>query len=329
MPNTSPQYHPVFDNIVGQNTAKSALSMGIASLDCNAELPQPLFLGAPGLGKTELARAYGSAIAQKMGVMLTEIGSPKDIRNLTEFDPIFQRLMDEPQWVLYLDEVHEMEPGKVAHAKLILLLRKALDRQNEGRSIQIADQFFIPDRKNKVIILSTNHPAKVDDAIKNRCMTINLSHYNKDEIRLITSSLLEKNGLVVDNDDVLDRMASCGRGTARPIVNLVRDSLLPMSQLLSTTVITNEMVMESLKQNEMFPGGFNLPETQMLTLLADSPKNRNQILSRIPNLVGIFPQSAAYMQSYKVIDMQSNGVYQLTPKGKRYIAHCRELRFAI
>jgi Holliday junction resolvasome RuvABC ATP-dependent DNA helicase subunit len=328
MPDTSP-YHPAFNHIIGQKTAKSALSMSIASHECGAELSQPLILGEAGLGKTELAKSYGNAIAEKLGVQMVEIGSPRDVRNLTEFDPIFQQLVNDPKFVLYLDEVHELESGKVAHMKLITFLRKGLDRQNEGKVVQISDQYYIPDRKNKVIILSTNHPDKVDTAIRSRCMTINLMHYNKDEIRLITSSLLEKNGLVIDSDDTLERMASCGRGTARPIVNLMRDTLVPMAALFQTNVITNDMVMEALRQNEMFPGGFNLPETQMMVLLLDSPKNRNQILSRIPNLDGIFHKAAAYMQSYKVIDLQTNGMFRLTEKGKTYIAKCRELRFSI
>jgi Holliday junction resolvasome RuvABC ATP-dependent DNA helicase subunit len=328
LPSSTVNFHPVFNHVIGQDTAKSVLSLAIASADIDEDerpdLCQPIFLGEAGLGKTELAETYGKAIAARLGCDMIRIGTPKDVRNLAEFDPIFERIVDDEYLVLYIDECHELEPSKPAHAKLATFIRKALDRQNDNKPIQIADRVTVFNRKKKVIILSTNHADKMDTALMSRMQKINLVPYKMDEIRAITNKILEKNDITVDNQQTVDRIAICGRGTARPIVNLVQNSIIPMMKCTSSSHLNNNIVMEALKQNEMFPGGLTLPEVAFLLVLRGAPKNRLQILSTVTSLDGGFAKAAAYLQTHKLVQMQTNGIFHLTSKGSAYIKHCRE-----
>jgi len=322
--------HPAFASIVGQETVKSALSMSIAGVDVENELIQPVLLGPPGVGKTEIARAYGKALANKMECRFIEIGTPKDIRNVLEFEPFFNDLIEQEKFVCYIDEVHEMEPSKVSHAKLIQLLRKGLDRQNEGKCVPIVDRTYVPSRKNKVFILATNHPNKVDSAIMNRCSEMRLSLYDTAQIREISANLFKKHNLIPESEQVLNRIAVTGRGTARPIVNLIRDHLEPMCKLESTQTVTNEHLMLALRNASMYPSGLNKGEIDMLQLLEDgNAKSKNQILVSVPTLDGMLSHSIAYMLKNAFVKIHPNGAVSITTKGKKYLKVIDELGFLV
>lgn len=314
---------PVFDHIVGQNSAKSILSLSLKSLKNGGELVQPLFLGEPGLGKTELARSYGNAVAETLGVTLMEYATPKDFRNLAEFDPFLDMLCSEKKFVVYVDECHELESGKVAHSIFQAMVRKALDRQNDGKVFQVADRTMQFDRKTQLFIFATNHTDKVDSAVRSRMSQINLIQYNMDQIQHITQRILEKNGMVCDCPETLKRIASCGRGTARPIVNLVKD----VFSLMNLSVIDTATAMSALRMKEMYPAGLNLNEVKVLDLLMDRSLTRLQIMSAISGLHGIFSESIAYLITKQLLDVETSGKYTITPKGKKYVNFCKTNNF--
>jgi Holliday junction resolvasome RuvABC ATP-dependent DNA helicase subunit len=307
-------HHPAFSHVVGQTNAKSLLSLSINSSKMDGELIQPLFLGEAGLGKTEMARAYGNAIAQELGVNMIEYATPKDFRLITDFDPFLDRLISDDKFVVYIDECHEIDTKMVSHAKFIALLRKALDRQNDKKVIQIADRQTTFDRTKKVFILATNHSDKVDAAIKSRMDVINLTVYNMNEMKEITKRILEKNELECDCDQTLTRISTCGRGTARPIVNLVQN----VFKLMGLSVIDNDAAMTALRMKEMFPAGLKADEVRLLDICKDSAFNRMQICSALTGLIGVFSESAAYLIQKGLLEAVKGG-YKTTPKGQKYL----------
>lgn len=328
MPEITTDIHPAFQSIIGQTTAKSSLSMSIAGVGVGNELIQPLFLGPAGVGKTEIADAYGKAIANELNCPFIEIGTPKDIRNVDEFNPIFEQIIDSDSFVIRIDECHEIEPSKVSHGKLIQWLRKGTDRQNEGKAVQIADRVYIPNRKKKVIILATNHPEKMDAAIVSRFSKIDLALYNAREIRQIAENLFQKNGLVPENDTVLNRISAVGRGTARPIVSLMNDYLISLAKLNGDNVVTVEMLMLSLKNSGLFPSGLDVNEVSLLSLLCErGSRTKQQALAFIPNLIGNYNKSIAYLQNWKFVEISSTGALSLTPLGRKYIKSLKEHGF--
>lgn len=308
--------HSSLQHIVGQENAKNLLSLSISSVGHNGDLIQPLLFGEAGLGKTEIARAYGNAIAEELGVSMQEFASPNDFRLIKDFDPILDILSNEKKYVLYIDECHELDLKMVSHAKFLVFLRKALDRQNDGKLLQVGDTVLTFNRKNQVIILSTNHPNKVDAALQSRMNIINLVNYNMKEMKEITRYILSKNNLECDCEQTLDRIAACGRGTARPITNLVQD----VFNLMNITTVTNEFAMKALQMKEMYPAGLKIAEIKVLELCSNKQYNRMQIISAISNLQGCFGESIAYLIQRGLLTAESNG-YKTTEKGNKYITY--------
>lgn len=325
-------FHPVFNNIVGQTITKSALSLSLANAatmkqtGVKVDLAQPLLLGEAGLGKTELARCYARQMSEILDIPFVEVSNPEDIRLMTVFEKWLSNLESMPSFVLFVDEVHKI--GKdVAHKYLHTFLLKMLDRQNVGQSVQVSDKYFIPDRANKIIILGTNVPGKVDPAIKSRMQNFNLSLYNRDEIKAITNLLFDSRGLQVESERLSEIIAGCGRGTARPIVNLVDDSLLPMTQNFGSNIVTQTMTMEALKHQEMYPLGLKKPEVEMLMRLKSGILTKNQIIMSIPALDGVMSQAVAYCSNCNLVQVATNSMIALTKKGKRYINDLAEFGF--
>lgn len=307
-------HHPAFSHVVGQKNAKSLLSLSINSATQDGELIQPLFLGEAGLGKTELARTYGNTIAKELGVKMIEYATPKDFRLITDFDPFLDKLISDESYVVYIDECHEVDPKMVSHAKFLALLRKALDRQNDGKVIQIADRQTTFDRTKKVFILATNHPDKVDNAIKSRMDVINLTLYNMDEMKEITKRILEKHEMECDCEQTLTRISTCGRGTARPIVNLVQN----VFKIMGVSVIDNDIAMNALRMKEMYPAGLKGDEVRILEICKTKQFNRMQICSTLTGLIGVFSESAAYLIQKGLLEAVKGG-YKTTPKGQKYL----------
>lgn len=314
--------HPAFEHIVGQNNAKQLLSLSVNSIHNEKELIQPLILGEAGLGKTEIARSYAKALSQEMGVNFIEFATPKDFRIVTDFDPFLDRLITDEKFVVYIDECHELDSKMVSHAKFIAYLRKALDRQNDGKTFQVADRVTSYDRKNKVFILSTNHPNKVDDALKSRMNVLVLPTYSMKELKEITQIILEKNNLICDCEQTLNRISSCGRGTARPIVNLVRD----VFNLMNVSVIDNELAMQGLRLLDMYPAGLTANEVRVLDLCKDKAYTKMQVSSAISGLSGVFAKSVAYLIQRGLLEAGS-GVYSTTEKGKKYLEYLERENF--
>lgn len=314
--------HPAFEHIVGQNNAKQLLSLSVNSFGNEKELIQPLILGEAGLGKTEIARSYAKALAQEMQVDYIEYATPKDFRLITDFDPFLDRLINDEKFIIYIDECHEIDVKMPSHAKFLAYLRKALDRQNDGKTFQVADRVTSYDRKNKVFILSTNHPNKVDDALKSRMNVLSLPLYNMKELKQITQLILEKNNLECDCEQTLNRISSCGRGTARPIVNLVRD----VFNLMNISVIHNEIAMQGLRLLDMYPAGLNANEVRVLDLCKDKSLSKMQVSSAISGLTGVFSKSVAYLIQRGLMEAGS-GVYTTTEKGKKYLEYLKKENF--
>lgn len=196
----------VFEHIVGQVNAKDFLSLSLYAED-GCELAQPLILGEAGLGKTEIARSYGKAIANKLKVDFIEYATPKDFRLVDDFEAFEKVLVEEESFVIYIDECHEIDIKMTSHGKFVAYIRKALDRQNTGKTFQFGSEVTTYDRSKKVFIFATNHPNKVDSAIKSRMNVINLPTYTLKEMKEIARLVLSKNELEADCEQTLNRIA--------------------------------------------------------------------------------------------------------------------------
>jgi len=253
-------------------------------------------------------------VANELGVPFREYATPQEFRYVQDFDAFMDMLIQEPSFVIYIDECHEIDPKMVSHAKFSAYLRKCLDRQNDGKVIQVGDRTTTYDRTKKVFILATNYEDKVEKALKSRTDVINLKNYTMDEMRDITRMILEKNGMEADCDQTLMRIASCGRGTARPIVNLVQN----VFKIMGIATVDNDIAMEALQMKEMYPAGLKSDEVRLLELVKDHPYNRMQILAAITGLQGTLAESVAYLIHKGLLECE-HAKYQITEKGKKYL----------
>lgn len=307
--------HESLAHIIGQDKIKTLLSFSINGIQKERELIQPLLFGEPGLGKTEIARSYGKAVAEELETEFFEYATPSDFRLVSEFNDVVE-ILSRPKYVLYIDECHEINTNMVSHAKFVAFIRKALDRQNEGKFLQIVDRTFIFDRKKQVIILSTNHPDKVDAAIKSRMSAMTLIPYSMKNLKEITRNILARNNMECDCEQTLERLATCGRGTARPIDNLVKD----VFKLMDVKIIDNGTAMTALRLKEMFPVGLKPSEVRLLDLCQKRSLTKMQILSALTDLQGHFPDSVAYLIQKLLLDAKSGG-FQTSAKGEKYLKY--------
>jgi Holliday junction resolvasome RuvABC ATP-dependent DNA helicase subunit len=313
--------HPAFEHIVGQDNIRNLLSLSLSNYERETDLIQPFLIGEAGLGKTEIARAYGQALAEMFETEFVEFATPSDFRLVTDFKPFLEMLEKSEKYVIYIDEYHELDPKMIAHAHFSAFLRKGLDRQNTGKTFQVLDKVLSFNRKKQVFIISSNQPDKVDNALKSRMNTMTLVPYSMKQIEEITRRILEKNGMECDYDQTLSRIAACGRGTARPIVNLVHD----VFKLFNVKVIDNESAMHALRLKEMYPAGLRISEVRLVDL-CQTRYTRLQILSNLTDLVGSFSESMAYLIQKGLIAAYNNG-FETTEKGKKYLTYIEREKF--
>ena len=331
-PETNSRFHPALAGVIGQDNIKSALSLSLANAARMVRtgekiaMTQPLLFGEAGLGKTKLAELYGNEMASILNVPFIRVENPEEIRLKSDFDKWFTRLESEPSFVLFIDEVHAMT-SQISHLLLKSFLMKMGDPSKVGTSIQVGSNFFVPDRTNKVIILGTNQAGKVDPAIVSRWQTFNLSLYNNQEIFQIANLLVANHGLTVESDRILAMIAGCGRGTARPIVNLLGDSVLPLCISQGTTVIDKDIVLEALRQQEMFPLGFDKAEVEMLSKIGNGTVSKMRILAMVPSLDGVLTKAIAYACNMNMLKIEHNGHVCLTKEGKAYKAKVEKMGF--
>lgn len=330
--NISP-FHPSLAGVIGHNNIKSALSLSLSNAARMAEtgeriaLTQPLLFGEAGLGKTKLAEIYGNAMASILKVPFIRVENPEEIRLKVDFDKWITRLEAEPSFVLFIDEMHELKTNSPSHLYLKSFLMKMGDPSKIGTDIQVCSSYFIPDRTNKVIILGTNQAGKVDPAIVSRWQTFNLSLYNQKEIFQIANLLIVNHGLTVESDKILAMIAGCGRGTARPIVNLLCDSILPLCISQGTTVINRDIVLEALRQQEMFPLGFNKAEVEMIAKIGNDTISKLRIATMVPALEGVLTRAIAYACNANMVKVEHNGHISLTKAGRAYKRKIEEMGF--
>ena len=323
--------HPAFNSIVGLKQTKELLSLSLRAIVTGKSLTSPFFKGEAGCGKTEVAKAYARAVAAGLQCEILFMQSPAEFRDVTSaaWDHLKQWCLSDEPGVLYVDEIHELFQKQTKQSQTFAqFLRKALDAQNKGAQFSFDGVNFTTfDKTKKVIIVSTNHPEKVDSAIASRFESVILPLYSEEELSQIAKLMMAKEGLIsstankvnketgLPEDKVLTVLAKASRGTARPIWTIVEQLAKMGRNLVSLGDAFQVMQLKGL-----FPHGLNSEEVRALAMMAAQPVKRNLLESAFPNFGKTFRESIAHMMNRELLTQAPSGHYVCSEKGKKYLA---------
>jgi Holliday junction resolvasome RuvABC ATP-dependent DNA helicase subunit len=318
-----------WDNIIGQERAKSRLKASVESFKRGGITLSPLLEAQKGGGKTALADVYCREL-EKCGALVYRFASPAKFRSESGDWELFCDFWTSPEpGVLFIDEVHLLNHKPTIRLdKAKALLMEALDKNNAGRRINIdSDNSFVFDRKVKTVVLATNFPDKLDSsgALQSRADRIILDEYTQDEALLILKKMLENKGFHHLNDGTIEIIARCSRGSARPLEK-VTDELEIILSGKSTKTISRDEVKLALKNVKVYPFGLNENELKIMER-AIKPLKLPHIHASLPQIeTRAFRKSVGYLFTLEFLRM--DGIYaKTTKKGQKYLAELKEHGF--
>lgn len=318
------EIHSNFAGIVGQKRAKELLSAGIVAAGAGRAAIQPLIDAPAGCGKTEVAHRYLDAL-ESQGFRTMRFASPREIRLAGGgWDDFVSMVTDyETPYAVYFDEAHEMVSDNVKNmSTLFTFIRKAMDRTNENRDIVLSEGFSTRfNRAKNVIMLSTNFVHQLDKsgALQSRFDHLKLDLYREDELKQILTRMMTINNMTWANEDVLTTIARCGRGTARPIKNIVEQTLTVVG---NDRPLTMDDTMRVLRLMKLFPKGLSTEEIQLLQMATNREIKDNQFLASVPSMEPAqLRMSKCYLTSPDVnfLCITPRGM-ETTKRGKQYLA---------
>ena len=206
-------YRPyTLTEFIGQKRIKEELSVYISSVKKRNDIfPHTFFIGAPGLGKTTLARIIAYELKRDLkitsGPVLDKTGTLAAVlTNLKEGN------------ILFIDEIHRM--SKPCQEILYTAMEDfALDivigKGNTGKTIRLNLPKF-------TLIGATNKPSLCLAPLRDRFQLIfKLDYYKDEELRDIIIEVSKSWGLKIEKDSAL-KLAKASKGIPRQALNLIR-----------------------------------------------------------------------------------------------------------
>ncbi len=207
------QYRPSsLEDFIGQDRIKKELSIYISSIKQRQDIfPHTFFIGAPGLGKTTLARIIAFELRRDLkitsGPVLDKTGTLAAVlTNLKEGD------------ILFIDEIHRMpKPCQeiLYTAMEDFSLDIVLGKGNAGKTIRLNLPKF-------TLIGATNKPNLCLAPLRDRFqLTFKLNYYNEEELKEIIIKVGKEWDLEIDKESAL-YLAKASKGIPRQALNLLR-----------------------------------------------------------------------------------------------------------
>lgn len=344
-PETAPQnvecevleksFHPAFDGIVGQAIAKQNFTDSISSAKNDGEMISPLITAAAGVGKSKIARAYISALADE-GFDTLSFDSPEEFRSKGEaYSSLMSLIMDSPRYAIFIDEAHLLRyKATVQTDTMLAFLMKALDKGNNRKTIRIgAETTAVFDRCKASIVLATNFPNILDKsgALQSRCDLMELEEYTEPQLVKILQGMLVAEDFRPASEKTLAMIAKCGRGTARPMEKIVGKLKIANNAAGGTKhTINRDDVISALRLSKMFPRGLHPEEIKIMKKCLNVPVRDNVLLATLPSMEQAgFRKSKGYLMGECGFLAPTTGGSATTEKGRRYLEECRKSGFAV
>jgi len=215
-------------------------------------LPNLLFSGAPGTGKT----AFAKALAYDSGFDYA-LTSGSEFAKITDLSVANNELRNLLNWakdsenglIIFIDEAESL----FANKKIPTTPKATQDLINTFLSL-IPDQ----SQKNVMFILSTNHPFKLDDAVANR-MGINIEFTLPGELerekilsQYLTKFAQEKSDAIVDIHPEIKQMlpqyAKNIEGLSPRAIKFIAEEMIIRARRQNSRLLTDEIAQISLNE---------------------------------------------------------------------------------
>ena len=243
---------------IGQSRIKKELEVYILSVKKRNDIfPHTFFIGAPGLGKTTLARI----IAFELGRDFKVTSGPVLDRNGV-IAALLTSLKEGD--VLFIDEIHRM-PKSCQEILYTAMEDFALDlfigKGNTGKTVRLKLPKF-------TLIAATNKPNLCLAPLRDRfVLTFKLDYYTDDELKEIIKSAAKEQGFTLEDEASL-KLAKAAKGIPRQGLNLLsRVKEFVFSKNKKRKVITNEDVIKFFKLLEIDDWGLGPEDRRCLITL--------------------------------------------------------------
>jgi Holliday junction resolvasome RuvABC ATP-dependent DNA helicase subunit len=245
-----------FEGIIGQEKVKRKLSLYIDGYKKTSLLPNLLFEGAQGSGKTHLCYRVAELLQKDWYDV-----NGATIKNVKEFINNILMEVSGKKALIFIDEFHAVPHG--LNDLLLTVTNPNLSGVNtfnfEGSDIEI-------DRKLISFIFATTERQKIFKPLLGRLTPISLAAYTLDELASIIRLNAPKVRVATDAASVLSTYT---RGTARSAV-LMGQEIQNYSIVMGRPVFTTDMVPELMDILDIFPLGLTEQEVMVLAHIRDS-----------------------------------------------------------
>lgn len=294
-----------FNEIVGQEHIKRQLSFYLDSYKATGVLPFLMFNGQRGIGKTEFARAVGTACKKAF----YEINS-SSIKNEKQFFEQMMPQIQDTECCLFFDESHEL-PRKLVVAFLSVL-------NTEKKSVvyyTYQDVEYRFDFTKMSFIFATTEMDRLFAPFKDRLTVVDFVPYSNDEVKRIIQKRLPD---VKFETGVLNEISTTIRGNARSAVKRAKDIEMYCEANNNPSFTMPDWVNLCDKAN-INKRGLSNTEIQILNALKERGPLTLTMLSAITGLSVQALRKDAELHLLKMNLIRIDGKRELTSVGMRFL----------
>ena len=296
----------VFENIVGQDEARSTLDFFVSSHSIATPFPTLLFTGGHGLGKTFFAKLVSKSLGrQYLEINCRNLETPDDFVEIV-LKRVFQ--LNKPTTIL-LDEAHGL---KNSVTDTLLSFTNPVDGNINRFLFQNVNISWDMSLIN--IVFATTDGYKIFDPLRNRCQEIYFYPYSEDELYRIVTGYLPNIQLQCSRKD----LALTCRGRGRDAF-VLSENIKRFCGNRTNVFIQNDLNKLKTRLGVM-PMGLKRSEVDLLKIVADHGpiSASNLAIKLMVNLNNVEEELEIRLRELGMIDSTNRGRI-ITEVGKKYL----------
>ncbi len=296
-------------DLVGQRGVVEQVKVAIdAARADNRRMDHALFLGPPGMGKSQVARC----ICEEMGTGYVEVLG-QSIKTDADFNALLLKAKDRD--LIFVDEIHEM--NKSFQTKLYLALDQRRIVASTGKTmifLQISDFTLLGATSEEYCILQP-----LRDRMR---LTLRYNYYSESELDLIIRNRADSLEWIIERK-ILPEISRRSRGTPRLALRLLQ-SARRVSRSENEVTIRLEHLRRACELESIDSLGLGPVEQKYIQQLSEGPLRLN-VLASIIGLPArtISEVTEPFLQRIGLICKNEQGLRQLTQSGHDHLL-CQE-----